>query len=99
MNILPHTGTKPTIVTNKAKYIRTAAGCWIVNDLRQIYIYIYIYIIYENSTVELASVGLTQARPKYFITLVSMHSYCTCGLHFYLPLTRENTMSTRAKTV
>ena len=62
MNILPHTGTKPTIVRNNAKYIRTAAGYQIVNDVRQIYIYIYIY---ENSTVELASVGLAQARPNY----------------------------------
>ena len=60
MNILPHTGTKPTIVRNNAKYIRTVAGYRIVNDVRQIYIY-----IYESSTVELTGVGLAQARPNY----------------------------------
>ena len=37
-------------------------------ERRTTYIYKYIYIyIYENSTVRLASVGFTQARPKIFM--------------------------------
>ena len=38
-------------------------GTGFVNDVRQIYICI--YIIYEKSTVGLASVELAQARPNY----------------------------------
>ena len=70
MNILPHTGTKPTIVMNKAKYIRTVVGYWIVNDVRQIYIYMKI------PPLNLLVWGSLRLAPNY---VMNSYSYDVCS--------------------